>query len=805
MPLWVPAALLALLLLSPLPGSAADALPADTDDTPLYLQVFVNGFDRQLIVRVEGRDDALRIDAGELAEIGIREEHLSGGGLILLRDIPDLRYRYDALAQRLDLTVGSATLTPQLLGAQREVTPEPRADPGMSMNYSLHLQSNHDNAEEAATRKSQIDAGFGRMPVVRQADVSRANQQRDATASASSNLRIFGPFGLLTNNGHATVESDRVEYIRDDSYLTWSTLDPLRTYTMGDLISSSLSWTRSVRLGGAQVSRNFDLNPDLITFPVPALGGTAVVPTTVDLYVNGLRQYSGRTSPGPFVLSQAPSLTGAGMVSIAYTDALGREMVTTRQLYIDDRLLERGLTDFSVETGYPRRGYATDSFNYSEDIATAASLRHGVSRHVTLEAHAEYAETLRNGGLGGLFALGRFGVLSAAVAYSDGDGSGVQTSAGYSYVSPRWSIDLYDRRADSGYRDLGSLEDVPVPPQLSTATFTWSFLRQQSMTLNYTRQKNDQFTGTRIVSVGYSASWPRMRASLYFSAYQDLDDDHSRGGYLGVSFNLRDNSGAHTSVSSTDGQRTYSVGANRPVDTDLGGFGWDAYAETGDDDDRRAAARLDYRGRFGDTYIALEGGTRAGDDYTTVSMYGTGAIVYMQGQWLAGRPIYDGFALVSTGEQAGVPVLRENRLLGSTNGRGFLLVNDLPAYRGSRLAIDTLDLPVNVIAERNIVVANPRTQSGVLVEFPLQRVSGATLILVDERQQPLLPGTRATLNGGEPVLVGYDGMVFFTGLQPVNHISVETDTGRCEAEAPFDSSTTMQVIGPFVCRAVPAR
>ncbi len=795
---WFPA--LAVVLLLPVPGAPADAVPQDANAEPLFLQVFVNGFDRELIVRVEGRDDALRVDAADLAELGVREELLSGGGLILLRDIPELRYRYDALAQRLELTIGPATLTPQRLGSLREVSPKPRADPGLSMNYALHLQSNHDNAEEVVVRKSGIDGEFSRMPVAPQPDVDRASQQRESTASASSNLRIFGPFGLMTNNAHATVESGHFQYIRDDSYLTWSTLDPLRTYTMGDVISSSLSWTRSVRLGGAQVSRNFDLDPDLITFPVPALGGTAVVPTTVDLYVNGMRQFSGKTSPGPFQIAQTPSLIGAGMVSIAYTDALGREVVTTRPLYIDDRLLERGLTDFSVETGYPRRGYGTDTFSYSDDIATAASWRRGVSRYFTMEAHAEYAATLRNGGVGGLFALGRFGVLSAAVAYSDGEGSGVLTSAGYSYVAPRWSIDLYDRRANSGYRDLGSVEDVPVPPQLSTATFTWSFRRQQSMTLNYTRQKSDEFTGTRIASVGYSVNWPRMHASLYFNAYQDLDDDHSRGGYLGLAFNLRDNSGVHTSVSSTDGEKTYSVGANRQVDSDLGGFGWDAYAER-EEDDRRAAARLDYRGRFGDTYLALEGGTRAGDDYTTASLFGTGSIVYMHGQWLAGRPIYDGFALVSTSEQAGVPVLRENRLLGTTNERGFLLVNDLPAYRSSRLAISTLDLPVDMVVERSSAVANPRTQSGVLVEFPLQRVLGATLILVDEAQKPLLPGTRATLNGGEPVLVGYDGQVFFVGLQPSNHISADTDAGPCEVNVPFESSKSMQVIGPFVCRA----
>jgi hypothetical protein len=36
----------------------------------------------------------------------------------------------------------------------------------------------------------------------------------------------------------------------------------------------------------------------------------------------------------------------------------------------------------------------------------------------------------------------------------------------------------------------------------------------------------------------------------------------------------------------------------------------------------------------------------------------------------------------------------------------------------------------------------------------------------------------------------------------LNHLIADTDEGRCEVDVPFDSSKTMQVLGPFVCRAV---
>src|SRR6478609_10196318 len=214
---WIPALAAALLL--PVQGLTAEAASQDDGTEPLFLQVFVNGYDREVITRVEGRDAELRMDAGDLIALGIREEHLPGGGLILLRGIPGIGYRYDALAQRLDLTVAAALLTPQLLGTGQEETPEPRADPGMSLNYSLYVQSDHDRSEaDVALRGiSRIDSGFGRMPVLRQDDIARAKAQRTATANIGSNLRFFGPFGLMASNGHTTVESGTAEFIRDDT------------------------------------------------------------------------------------------------------------------------------------------------------------------------------------------------------------------------------------------------------------------------------------------------------------------------------------------------------------------------------------------------------------------------------------------------------------------------------------------------------------------------------------------------------------------------------------------------------------
>ena len=210
--------------------------------------------------------------------------------------------------------------------------------------------------------------------------------------------------------------------MRLDTSWRHSNPDTLVTTRVGDAISSSLAWTRPVRLGGVQVSRDFSLRPDLITYPVPTLAGSAAVPSSVDLYVNNVRQYSGNAPSGPFVINAVPSVTGAGEAVIVTKDVLGRSVMTTVPLYIDSRLLSAGLADFSVEGGFVRRAYSLRSVDYAGDPSLSASLRYGLNAAVTVETHTEATIGVYNGGVGALWKVGEAGVLNGSVAASAGNG-----------------------------------------------------------------------------------------------------------------------------------------------------------------------------------------------------------------------------------------------------------------------------------------------------------------------------------------------------------------------------------------------
>ena len=132
-------------------------------------------------------------------------------------------------------------------------------------------------------------------------------------------------------------------------------------YRVGDAISGGLAWTRPVRLGGVQVQKNFAARPDLITLPLPALAGSAAVPSSVDVWINAQKLRSVDGVEGRFQVTDVPVVTGGAEAVVVVRDATGREVSTRSAFYVTPNMLRAGLYDFSLEAGAPRIGYGVES------------------------------------------------------------------------------------------------------------------------------------------------------------------------------------------------------------------------------------------------------------------------------------------------------------------------------------------------------------------------------------------------------------------------------------------------------------
>lgn len=742
-------------------------------DGPYMLEVLINGESTGRLAPFTRRQGRWYAKAGDLRALGLAARGLpdARAAEVALDSLDGIRTAYDASQQTLALTVSDTWLTPYRLGSPPPPVIHASADPGLIVNYDGYVQ-----------------------------------RDRFTRTSLWSEVRGFWSDGTVQQTGLAEYSRWRRGYRRYDTW--WQHDDPTRlsTWIAGDLITGSLSWTRSLRIAGLQWRRNFALRPDLVTFPIPALHGSAVVPSSVDLYLDGVRRMSERVPPGPFVIQETPGLTGDLQASVVTRDALGREQITTIPLYIDPRLLAPGLSSFSVEAGLPRDDYGVRSWSYRHAPVASVAARYGATDTVTVEAQAQAGRRLAMSGAGMLVALGQAGVLSASVAVSAGHGAGSQWSTGYQYLSRRLSVDAQMIRTAGRYRDIATLDGLPVPRASDRVSVSVPIARGSTASLAWFAQRTPRQRPTRVLSA--SLTLPAgTRGMLSVGGFRDFARRSAHGIFAMLSVLLGggvqgagDGNAAlgTASFSQQDGQTQAWAGASHPPDY-RGGWGWQVLGGRAFSQ-RTMQGEVRYLGRHGEvSALAQQVGRRSSAAFGM-----TGALVVMDNSVHATRRTYDAFALVSTDAQAHVPVLRESIPVGHTDSRGYFLVPDLNGFEASRIGIDPMHLPADlevVTTERRVA---PQARSGVLVHFPVRRYRAALVTLLDAAGQPLRPGTAVRhLQSGVVTVVGYDGDVFIDALVARNTLESRDAGQRCRVSFDWTSPRHGRIarVGPLTCVA----
>jgi len=268
-----------------------------------------------------------------------------------------------------------------------------------------------------------------------------------------------------------------------------------------------------------------------------------------------------------------------------------------------------------------------------------------------------------------------------------------------------------------------------------------------------------------------------------------------------VSFGLGNNTSVNANVGRQNGQSNYNVNATRPPDYD-GGWGWGVQAGDAGSAPYRQA-QVQYLGKGGEVTVVGQDINGQG----TASLDVTGTVVLMDGSVQPSRRIYDGFALVSTDGVAGIPVLHENRVIGVTDGGGHFLVPDLNSYQDNQVGIDGMKLPADARIDTTEMHLVPQSQSGVLARFGVTRYSAASVILQGPDGKLLPPGAAVHHEeSGKDTIVGYDGLTFVEGLQPDNHLVIESGSLHCGVEFAYErpGDGSLPTIGPLTCRPTAA-
>ena len=738
----------------------------------LFLELVINEMNTGRVIEVEQRGGRIFVLLADLHAIGLVLPTVSEPN-VALDSLPGLQSHYDSQNQRLQLEVPPHWLPAQLIGDTKLYPRTPALTSfGALLNYDLYVSD---------------------------------SDQGSTYLAAWNEMRIFDSWGTLSSTGQyraslgAGRRNDNISgYRRYDTTWRYSDEERLLTFEAGDVLTSALPWSSSVRLGGVQLSRDFAVRPDLVTYPLPQFAGEAAVPSSVDLFINGYKSSSAQLQPGPYTLTNVPFINGAGEAVVVTTDALGRQVSTTVPFYVASTLLQKGLADYAVAAGSLRRNYGTNDFDYGT-AATSASLRYGLTNDLTLESHAEASDSFGLGGFGGNLRLGTFGVLNGALSQSQfGRLGGTQASLGYQFNNRGFGLNYQRLQRHGEYADL-SVVDSPyfrLSQRSDQLTMSVNMDRLGSLGVGYFDIKAADDSRTRLLNL----SWSRPlwgHSSFYLSANRELaESGWAIQAQIVVPFDVRGTLSAGFERSQT-GESRQSVNYSQAVPSQ-GGVGFNLGYATGSSQAYRQAD-LTWRTQS----IQLQAGAYGSSNQQTRWADASGSLVWMDKEIFAANRIDDAFVLVSTGGFKDIPVRYENQLIGNTDAAGHLLVPWSSAYYAGKYEIDPLNLPASVRSRQVEQRVSVRRGSGYLMEFSLSRMVAASITLVDGRQQQLALGSHVLdEQSGEQTVVGWDGLVYLENLVEKNSLLVTLPDGsRCRVQ--FDMDTNSQQVaqlGPLVCQ-----
>ncbi|RZG85344.1 fimbrial biogenesis outer membrane usher protein [Acinetobacter pittii] len=765
----------------------------DLNFIQLFLNISINSNASEDLVAVkQSKDGKLYIRSSALRTLRIKiDEHIPDNQWVCINDLNGIQFKYLENEQSLNLKVPPNMLTGYSvdLNGQQITSPNLLKMKPLNaaiLNYSLYQTMTNDENVFSGTAEGIFNSAIGNF---------------------SS--------GVLYNGSNETSYSHE-KWVRLES--KWQYVDPekIRIYTLGDFISNSPDWGSSVRLAGFQWSSAYSQRGDIVTSALPQFSGSAALPSTLDLYVNQQKIYSGLVPSGPFDIKQLPFISG-NEVTLVTTDATGQQSITKKPYYFSSKILAKGINEFSVDVGVPRYNYGLYSNDYDDATFASGAIRYGYSNSLTLSGGAEAStDGLSNLGTGFAKNVLGIGVINADIAASQyKDENGYSALLGLEgRISKNISFNTSYRKVFDNYFDLARVSQVrylkdnqinaesqnylnysALADEIFRAGINYNFYAGYGVYLGYNQIKYSD-NSYKLLSTNLSGSLDK-NWGFYASAYKDYENHKDYGVYFALRYTPSSKVNAITSVSSDSGSLRYRQEIFGLSEPQIGSFGWGGYVERDEDaHENNASIYASYRARA----AYLTGRYNRFGDNDQVALSATGSLVAAAGRIFAANEIGEGYAVVTNaGPQS--QIINGGVNLGETDKSGRFLIPSLMPYQVNHIYLDPSYLPLNW----NVKSTDQKTvvgyRQGTLVDFGAHQVISGLVKLVDQKNSPLMPGYTVRINGQQNGMVGYDGEVFIPNLLKQNKLEVDLlDHGSCQVDFTYNSNQySTKKLGPYVC------
>jgi outer membrane usher protein len=611
---------------------------------------------------------------------------------------------------------------------------------------------------------------------------------------------FFSRYGVLTSSAVAAELGSRSEWHRLDTTYTIDYPERRSSLRFGDAVTRAGAWGRAVRFGGAQAGTNFGTQPGFIPFPVTAALGQAALPSTVDVFVNNALVTRRSVPPGPFAITDIPTVTGSGDVRVVVRDLLGREQIYTQPFYGSTTLFRKGVSDYSFEAGAVREDFGTASDHYAGHVA-AATYRTGLSDRLTGEARAEHSDLATAAGISAAFLAADVAVLSATGALSTGDaGDGALAGFSAERSTRLYSLALQTTVASRDFRQSGMLPDELPRRRQTVANAGLQLGAFGSFSVTHVLQEFRDQPKVEVATLAYAFPIPRL-GQLGVSAVRTLGPTGGSALFLTLAVPIGEAVSAAASLErirsndtgETETRRTLVAQKSPPL-----GEGYGYRVQARDEDLSGSWTQQTSTGIYTAELARVEGESGA------TRLTASGGIGTIGGHFFLSRNITDSFAVVRVADFPDVRVLHDNQPAARTDAAGYAVLPRLRAYDRNPIAVEQTDLPLDARIGALALQAVPYFRSGVFVDFPVRRVRAATFRVLLEDGTELPSGALARIDGqGESFPVALRGQAYVEGLEAKSRVIITWRGQSCALDVSYPAGPDpLPDLGTFVCKGV---
>jgi outer membrane usher protein len=426
--------------------------------------------------------------------------------------------------------------------------------------------------------------------------------------------------------------------------------------------------------------------------------------------------------------------------------------------------------------------------------------------------------------------VGEVGALAALSGQGRFFGSAALLS--YSYISPLLGFQIGARWQSRDYANLSqapssltptntlpaeaALSQVPLSNDRHLFDVTTSVSKNISkvatVSLQYeVTEWRDQGWNNQIILMG------NRTISRWMYVFATVSNIYRRGfpaeydTFAGLSFTPADRVTAGATRSDHWGGQSKHGGSTQAIvqqSLPLGsGLGYRVVAAQGESDLNEADVQ--YQGAYG----RIEGDYQHqgyGDNRGHVNLTATGGLVLIGGRPFLTRQLQSSYALIRVPDVDGVHGLMSNQVVGTTNGKGDLLVPNLLPYYGNRIGIDDKDIPLDHDISTTERIIAPPFRGGVVVTFPVRLVlSVSGTVVIEDKGATILPayGQIIVEVAKQPVVSPLDeaGNFYLENVPPGTYSAeVQYATGVCTFPLIVSQGSTALVnVGTVKCNVPP--